>query len=632
MTSNYVYRPVTLVSLPAPDGLEPIRMESVVALIPGKPKLDLGCICYLKRKFGHANENKGPTTCKVDLSSFDANRVELVKRLLRFINDEVEGARRRPATVYKAAISFRYFMNWCDRNCLVADDCSQGSFEAALGKYVDHLWHLLQTNARKVNTLAKEQNEAIEVLRILFNSDAIGRGLNLLQLSNTAYDQTPVPDEADQSKALAWLNTLFHGCSDLVLENAQYPYQLRVPAYLNWPGNFRWAFPFNTWVVAPGESGGRVGVLFEEGRIATREELKSLLTSGGHSRSCSTAYKELVAHLEEGNRNPRHRQRLFRAMTAMSAFVELFISETAMNPAQVMALPWSEEFDAVIHDATIERQGFRTIKYRAGDRVVAFEIGTSFLADFRKFVRLRAYLLGDESCDTLFFSYSANSRWQFVPFNSSDIYFSIHRLDPSVRPISASEWRAAKQDWAIRNTDPSTAARLLQHSEKTALRSYSNGSETTQRLEMGEFFRHVDSVLLERGAQIQGSEDTSLGVCISPEHPKSLVTGIAIKPTCGKPEGCLFCDKFRVHADEVDIRKLLSCRFCVQATLGMAESEEQHQEVFGPVLRRIEFILGELAQRLPDDFARLKIEVDEQGELTPYWQAKFELLLELGLV
>jgi hypothetical protein len=105
-----------------------------------------------------------------------------------------------------------------------------------------------------------------------------------------------------------------------------------------------------------------------------------------------------------------------------------------------------------------------------------------------------------------------------------------------------------------------------------------------------------------------------------------------IKPDCKGPEGCLFCDKFKVHADEKDTRKLFSCRYVLRQTAPMMGSEERLQSLLGPFFERIQTIIAEVAQRDSTMVAKIAAEVDDDGELDPYWARKLEMLMALGVV
>lgn len=48
------------------------------------------------------------------------------------------------------------------------------------------------------------------------------------------------------------------------------------------------------------------------------------------------------------------------------------------------------------------------------------------------------------------------------------------------------------------------------------------------------------------------------------EIPPPLIMTSEVSVNCYTPEGCLFCDKYRIHVDATDIRKSLSCRYCIE--------------------------------------------------------------------
>src|SRR4030066_186875 len=87
-----------------------------------------------------------------------------------------------------------------------------------------------------------------------------------------------------------------------------------------------------------------------------------------------------------------------------------------------------------------------------------------------------------------------------------------------------------------------------------------------------------------------------------------------IAPDCHQSEGCLFCDKYVVHADERDVRKLISCRTCIYRTAHLSTSDEYFQSLFGEVLRRIEIILVTSGGKSEDhrtQVERVRVEVED---------------------
>ncbi|GJI88886.1 hypothetical protein RugamoR1_20490 [Rugamonas sp. R1(2021)] len=166
----------------------------------------------------------------------------------------------------------------------------------------------------------------------------------------------------------------------------------------------------------------------------------------------------------------------------------------------------------------------------------------------------------------------------------------------------------------------------------TALKHYSNGSETLQQAELRSYLEQVERVAVRHQRVAGQTEARSIGACSAPNKPKPISDITPVAPDCVGPEGCLFCDKYRIHLDKPDLRKLLSARYCLRKTAALAENHEQFQRFFYASLQRIEMILTELRQHnalLVQEVAR---EVDINGDLDHYWAAKLELLIELEIL
>jgi len=527
-------------------------------------------------------------------------------------------------------------MNWCDENNQLIKNLIRSDFENAFRNYIIHLRQIVQVKSLSLRSQVKSQNNVIAVLNNLFEVEDFARGMNLLKSSFIDENPTVIPTEDVQTKALSWLSKLFHGLTDFVLSNSPYPHKLSIPEYLGWPENSMWIVPSNIWAITPDEECTTpYHTLFSHGRIATKAEMTNMRVEHGKTIDEITVIKDIYrveTRIKKANIDERDIQRINRALCANSAFIELFVAETGMSSSLIKDLPWSSELKEAMDNPSILRQRFRVIKYRAAGRIVSFEIGATFLNEFRKFMKIRDYLLNGTVCDTLFFAYSCRTHWELEKFKSNKIYIAIKKLDKNIKPVTHREWRASKQDWAIRNTAPSIAAKLLQHSEITAIRSYSNGSQISHESEMSDFFSNFETIIQQKRSSIDSETDTSYGSCIAPDQPIPINSEIKIIPECGRLEGCLFCDKYRVHADETDIRKLLSCRLYVMEVSSFASSAEEYSESITPIIKRIDYILSEIEKNSPDEFGHLKSEVETYGELTPYWRSKLEMLQELNLL
>ena len=153
--------------------------------------------------------------------------------------------------------------------------------------------------------------------------------------------------------------------------------------------------------------------------------------------------------------------------------------------------------------------------------------------------------------------------------------------------------------------------------------------------ELSEFYARVSGIVSQRPrSAAENSTASAVGSCKDYGHPGA-EPGATIVPDCHHAEGCFFCDKFAVHADEQDVRKLASCLHCIGRTTHLSESKEHHEAIYGPVIKRIETILHYVADLSDTKGAmviRVRAEVEEDGELDPYWARKLDFLIDLGVV
>lgn len=642
--TEFASRPVEIHDLPLPPGLQLLHPERILLRYFKSHTIDAGALCYLRRRTDR--RRKSGQGRQVDLSSFSANRAEQVRAWIKFASQAVASGRQKVTTIDGLHRDFIAFMDWCDSNGHSDVLDGEAPVRDAFRAYVEHLRRLVSQHQMNNNSAAADQNHCRDVLAEFLGIEFLDRGVNMLVKRAIFDSPTPVPSDDAQGKVIAWCQCLFNGISELVAEEKPYPFLMAVPEYLNWPNNRLWLFPSEQWCKPPDSpfqrrKGGLNDHITHDYNHGAIYSLEVLIANYGHRCTplqLSALRNHALLRIRVANGDFRSRTRIERAMLAIKTFMHLFVAGTGMNAAQVIALPWSPELDEALDNPLIDRQGFRSIKYRANNRAVHFEIGVQFMPHFRRYLELRRYLLAGREFELLFFTFRGKQPSNLtVPLPQSrevfaNTYKILRRFDGSLPRVMPREWRAAKQDHLIRHHDLHTAARLMQHSVRTALKKYSNGSEVTHQTEMAHFLTQVEKVVLARNEPLEQAETRSLGLCASPNNPNPISSHAPVKPNCKGPEGCLFCEQYRVHADEVDTRKLLSCRYCIRKTSHLATSQEQFDQVFGVVLDRISVILGEIARRDAPMVARIEHEVDGEGELTPYWRIKLETLMELDLV
>lgn len=148
---------------------------------------------------------------------------------------------------------------------------------------------------------------------------------------------------------------------------------------------------------------------------------------------------------------------------------------------------------------------------------------------------------------------------------------------------------------------------------------------------MGAFLGSIERTILDADVSLPDGTRSAVGVCANFAKPKAIADHLPIRPDCRSTEGCLFCDKYRVHADAVDIRKLVSCRHCVRLTCNRVSSLDEFESSFGVVLRRIDFLLNEIKKRNASLVTEIEEDVDVNGNLDAFWTSKLEQLFELGI-
>lgn len=634
-------RPIVIRKLPIQDGVSlSCPEETILEFIPGKT-LDFGALCYLSRSKIRRKKNKGRM---VSISSFDAVRALEIRKLIDIANEDFIGSGRRPLALHSQYSRLIDFINWCDVNGYVEALRDVNHVRSALRAHVADARRKVDQHQMNNNTAAAYQLLVLRALEIYFSSDELDVGINFLTEHHDLKTGTEVPGDEDQSKVVAWCTCLIDGLCHLLLDKTAegnpipFPFLLTVPGYLNYPGNSVWIFPLRQWNRFSKTEHRNSAYDYDNGLIFSDIEIAKKKPEWA-VKQINEAIRNASLNLDRANLDQYYPQRILRGFLAQYAFFVLFIAATGANETQVLELPWNEELELRVKDPAIERQGFRRIKYRAKGRIVSFEIGVKYMPYLRRFLQLRQYLLMGKRCEFLFFRYPgnnfANNFADGKPTSAYSLslkfYIALKKISQNLPELKCRKWRAAKQHHIIRREDPVIAAQVMQHSIPTSVRNYSNGSEITHQIEIGEYFGRMEKIVLSRGDMLLGSEVRSLGSCAAPNCPTPLADSPPVVPDCGRAEGCLFCDKYRVHADEIDCRKVLSARHCVRVTAQYARSIEEYDQVFGIVLNRLDEVLAEIRKREPSMVASVERQVDIDGELDKFWSAKLETLVSLGM-
>lgn len=619
--TNYQTRKIIVVDLPIALDFIILKPEQVVLNYGRNGTLDIGSFCYLDRSPVARFSNNIKL---VNLESFNSKRQEYIRKVIQIISNlVVSGLSLTTVSTYSK--KFMSFIDWIDANKQLDFFENKENARKVFFNYVSFLKDKLIQGHFVSSSAVANQNNVLLFLEEFHDVHNLANGITLIRETRGDKQVSP-PTENSQQRVLSLCESLFDGITDLTLNHKHFPYKLKVPEHIGWENNYLHIFPIVEWAVNPKNHQEKQGLMWnqKEGRLSTKEEAKTLYSN---FRTRSLAFIQTNKTLSEANSDYYFKHRVRLAMVAQYAFAVIFLATTGMNKEAFLNLSWDESYEIGNN-----RQGFRTIKHRAGNKICNFEISAGMLPKFKKFLSLRKYLLKTDKCDYLFFQLGANFNQtpkQLSASTFSTFYQTLKNLDPSIPNISPKAWRSAKSDWLIKNTDVSTTSLILQNTEQVVLKHYIAGSETEHLEELGHFFNEISKVVIKDNDKV--GEASSVGICSRYGNPIPIVN-TSVKVNCKSPEGCLFCDKYRIHADEVDVRKLVSCRYCLQQTAKLSQSKEVFDGFFGEIFKRIDDLLKEIETLRPGLTEKIIKEVEEDGELDYYWSKKLEMLFNLGLV
>lgn len=636
MEMSFVERPIKIIDLPLGSDYQIENPELIIIRFPNGKTADIGALCYMHRsptpKNWRINKTRKCASARlVDLGTLNKERSVIIRDLIPYISDYLCHSGKRTETVRDLVTRFIAFMYWADINehYLVLNNVVEAN--SAISAYVNHLREKIKNNSLSISGAVSQQKAVIIFLEGHYEVDDLRRGVNLIRKKPIVGTLTIAPSEDTQARVLTLCNSLFDGLSNLFLNFKNYPYALKIPSYLNYPKNIIWIFPTIQWFKLPSTQSKRYNNFnYTDGRLTTPADLADISKDSSYTTLTSLhAINSTKKKLENANSDKHNTHRMHQGMNAQNFFILMFLAETGMNWAQLVNLTWSDDYQIAPSN-----QKFRAIKGRANNREVYFELPRAFIPKFKKFIEIRKYLLNGRDCPWLFFKLGNKGYGDPAQIKSgpSATYSTLKRIDPDLISVMPREWRAAKSDWLIKNTDPATAAAVLQNSEKTILKHYAAGSETVHVSEMSNFLNKISKTVISNNEVIDGSIGRIIGICSkfgSPHQPNQEKN---IKSDCASFEGCFFCDKYKVHADEKDARKLLSCRYCILQTAHLAETEEHFKTFMKPILNRINEILSEISSRDNQLISKLTKEIEEFGELDSYWSRKLEMLIDLELL
>lgn len=263
------------------------------------------------------------------------------------------------------------------------------------------LKHKVSSNSIKPTTAWRIQNSVGFLITIRFGksvADYIVKNIVKIRSKSSPTQ----PRQIDELKtAYELYRDLATGLTKLLIEEEPLPFLLRLPGYETY------LFPYASHRVTPYCHRPTMVYNHKKGRIATEEEYFAK-NPGRYKGSLRADLKRTTKILQHSNTNPRSKCRRAFAATAMQAYHILFMMLTGSYLSEVAQI---EDIDSFEMNESLTHKSFRAVKFRAGGRVVQYDLAAGAVELFENYLQLREWVLDGKNYHRLFFNLMVKS-WQ----------------------------------------------------------------------------------------------------------------------------------------------------------------------------------------------------------------------------
>lgn len=600
-------------------------VEGLILRCTDDRRIDLGAICYDTRDSASRKIPK-----PVQSTSLRPERCLPVKSwCVEKATGFYLGA--SPYTIYAHATALVSFGDWCDINnhSYFLEDATK--FKHALDAYTQHL---IATMAGDDGigefTANRLQAEIVKSGSIFFPATSVNfrNDLPIIYVNASSKEETATPSEQEMTAHLTPCQYLFDGLTDFLIKGNNFPH--RIP-YMETEALLLPAeYAITTAAIVESTLKVRDSIIWDYHYGCVSSVAQCETKTNRRISQLILQRNQALELLRKSNDDLRHPKRLWLAQLAQDAFVSLFVANAGLNESQLRKLAWSGSYEI----SNSENAGFVVIKYRAGDMEQQFEIKKTFHKQFKNFLRLRAFLCGDRISDYLFVNFTKQSACG-KPIKAHTIHnFNCQIrsfIDPRHQGLTYQKLRKYKSVYLLsKNYTVGVVAAIMQNSGQTVLKHYAQAEEKQAIDEISTTLNFVVSIL-ERESKIE----TPSGGCSGNKPSEADTPSDQYEPNCRNFVGCIFCNEFRLHADEVSVRKMLSMRYVTAERLSSCDDLDQFQSLHGKAIERIDFIMADLVQIRPEMQSvvnKVRCEIEYEFKLSTYWESLYGRLLKLKVI
>ncbi|SDT96168.1 hypothetical protein [Geopseudomonas guangdongensis] len=613
---------------------------------PGPLYIDVGALCY-RRRNRSTNQQIGTP---VDISSLDNSRIPFVRALI----EELRLSQSSSRAIHQFVLS-RYFVDWLDVQEQPYYFDNVASMKNAYCEYTRNLLHRVNSSGiggqpLKQVTASQYQSGALTVVRLATGlSEPEVKGITTLitkRRDQASHVNLKLPSADEQAKTFATLLSFIDEAHRILVGNGEVPLHLVSPS-----GESCYLYTVEV-------DSGRTktadfsiaNLLLKSPVFPTLDQVKvhfGLVDDRKAIESARGAYRSSRRMYEKNNKDFRSALRQRFGNHAVVAGMLAFIAATGCNLSVAQAL----EVDTLEFVPSTKGKRFSGTKGRAGGKTVVPEFGLRFAPVFQKYLKLREWVLNGSDSALVFPYLSAKHGITQVGGSSIDaLRMLFSKTLPRTMWVTPRQWRknVSYQYVKLSGGDMTLTAEKLSNTEDMVRQAYSRPALEDFAGEMASFFEAMHQAAVDRTRTVERipvrildekrpEAVTGAGACekapeTQPERAQGF-TELAPTPTCRDPETCLFCEFYAVHADEEDMRRLLSLRYLIQS-IKHKQPIDHWQSKFGPTVHRIDEVLSAMQDADGDSQStinRVREEV-ESGDLDEFWAIHFDTLVTLGAV
>lgn len=564
-------------------------------------------------------KKRGKNGFFVDESTYKESNVPFIKTFISYIDISLQLG-RSDKTITNKILCIKRFFKYINENDLFEIKNKENA-QKVYQSYSLFLRQELRIGNISNNTAQNLQYRALEFLEFHFDDDKsfIGSDIALIKTSKNLLGNTSARDKKDISYAFNFYLKMFDQITNFLTGHNKYPYKINVS------NRDMYILPYrNMKKIFVTKSSANQFFDFEKGRLKDKIEFKS-----HPNRRIKERLKYHKDIFDNNNLREDTQVRMELGEMALKCYFMHFLSVTGMNDSVASTIIWTDDFRK-----NKGSQSFKNIKCRANNKVVEFEIQKIFHKYFKKFIVLRDFLLDGNESEYLFFEGHQEktklSKRQITGSFSSGITRKFSLIDPCLPRINSRELRVYKTNYNIKKHGIVIASQIAQNSISTILRHYTGENSESTSSEITDYFESLN--ILEDNTISKGVK-TPIGSCNDYNNPKTEAGLDNIKSNCVQSEGCLFCEKYRIHADNEDIRKLFSLLYIINETRFVTPSQEYFDKTYLIVIERIKNILSFISSHRGQNAVKLiENDVMENQNLHPYWENKLEMLIDVGIL